>query len=83
MVVRSLDDLGPILGNIQALGRRHAGYGVESHHFLLVGATLLTILDDVLGAAFTAEARDAWAEAYGILSEAMLAAMREPIADAA
>jgi hemoglobin-like flavoprotein len=83
LVVRSLDDLGPILESIQALGRRHARYGVQSHHFLLVGATLLIVLDDVLGATFTTETRDAWAEAYNVVADAMMTAMREPARDAA
>ncbi len=83
MVVRSLDDLGPILGHIQALGRRHAAYGVEARHFATVGAALLATLDDELAEAFTVEMQAAWASAYGTLADAMLAAMREAMPAAA
>ena len=77
MVVRSLNDLTPLLGRITELGRRHAGYGVTDEHFGLVGAAFLWTLEDMLGAAFTPEIKDAWAAAYGVLADAMIAAMRE------
>lgn len=83
MVVRSLDDLTPILDRIQALGARHAGYGVEEQHFATVGVALLTTLDVELGSAFTAQARTAWAEAFDLLAGAMKAAMRDASANAA
>ena len=77
MVVRSLNDLTPILGRIAELGRRHAGYGVTEDHFGMVGAAFLWTLEDMLGEAFTPEIKDAWAAAYGVLAGAMIAAMRE------
>lgn len=83
MVVRSLDDLTPILLRIQELGARHAAYGVERRHMAMGGEALLAALADELGDAFTAEARAAWARAYGTLSGAMLAAMPDPIPNAA
>ncbi len=83
MVVRSLDNLAPILGQIQALGRRHAGYGVEARHFATVGGALLATLEAELGAAFGAEMRAAWTEAYGTLAGAMTAAMHEAMPGAA
>ena len=33
VVVKSLDKLDQIVPAVQALGRRHAGYGVEAHHY--------------------------------------------------
>ena len=60
MVVRSLDDVTPILVTIRTLGRRHVGYGVEARHFTTVGSALLATLEDEMGATFTAEMRSAW-----------------------
>jgi hemoglobin-like flavoprotein len=77
LVVRSLDDLAPILNSIQTLGARHAGYGVEEHHFATVGAALLATFQHELGIAFTDDARAAWSRAYGILAAAMIGAMRD------
>ena len=50
---------------MQALGRRHAGYGVRPEHYDTVGAALLWTLEQGLGDAFTDDVRAAWAEAYG------------------
>ena len=78
MVVRSLHDLGPVLGRVQALGRRHAAYDVKPEQFATVGAAFLATLAAGLGDAFTDEARDAWSTAYSTLADAMIAAMDEP-----
>jgi hemoglobin-like flavoprotein len=73
-VVRSLDRLERVLGAIEALGRRHAGYGVRDEHYVTVGAALLWTLEQGLGDAWDAELADAWATAYGTLAGAMQAA---------
>jgi len=83
MVVRSLDNLAPVLERIQALGRRHGGYGVQPQHFATVGAAFLATLDAGLGDAFTADARAAWTRAYETLAGAMIAAMAGPVTEAA
>ena len=83
MVVRSLDNLGPILTKIQTMGARHAGYGVREEHFATVGGAFLGTLQAELGAAFTMPARAAWAEAYGVLAGAMIAAMHDAMPEAA
>jgi hemoglobin-like flavoprotein len=77
MVVGSLDDLAPVLAQVQALGRRHASYGVEPRNFATVGTALLATLEAELGEAFTEAARAAWSSAYGTLSDAVIAAMSE------
>lgn len=77
LVVRSLDDLGPVLGQVRLLGSRHTGYGVTPAQFDTVGAALLATLETGLGPAFTSEAREAWTAAYTTLAGAMIAAMGE------
>lgn len=76
-VVASLDRLERVVPAIQALGRRHAGYGVEPAHYDVVGAALLWTLGEGLGDAFTTEAHDAWAAAYGVLATTMQDAAAE------
>jgi hemoglobin-like flavoprotein len=71
MVVSSLDNLGPLLGRIEALGRGHVAYGVTEAHYDTVGSALLWTLGKGLGEQFTPAVREAWTEAYGILSSAM------------
>ncbi len=74
MVVGGLERLDRLLPAIQALGARHAGYGVEAHHYDIVAAALLQTLEQGLGPAFAPPVRAAWTEAYSILADAMIAA---------
>jgi hemoglobin-like flavoprotein len=74
VVVKSLDKLDQLVPAVQALGRRHAGYGVREEHYATVGAALLWTLQHGLGDSFTPPVRAAWAEAYGILASVMIEA---------
>lgn len=74
MVVAGLERLEQVLPAVQALGARHAGYGVEPHHYDTVAAALLQTLEQGLGPAFAPVVRAAWTEAYSVLAEAMVAA---------
>ena len=58
------------------LGQRHAGYGVSEAHYEPVGAALLWTLEQGLGAAFTAEVRQAWSVVYAEVAATMKAAAR-------
>jgi nitric oxide dioxygenase len=73
-VVWSLDNLPPLLAVVDSLGRRHAGYGVRDDHYATVGEVLLWTLERGLGERFTPATRDAWANAYALLSGRMMAA---------
>lgn len=83
IAVRSLDRLDQLVPALEALGRRHAGYGVRDAHYDTVGKALLWTLEQGLGAAFTPAVRDAWAETYGLVASVMQRAAREPAAEAA
>ena len=73
-VVWSLDNLPPLLAVVDSLARRHVGYGVRDDHYATVGAVLLWTLEQGLGERFTPATRDAWANAYALLSGRMMAA---------
>ena len=79
VVVKSLDKLEQLVPAVQALGRRHAGYGVRESHYATVGEALLWTLEQGLGASFTPPVRAAWAEAYGILASVMIAAATDMV----
>ena len=85
VVVKSLDRLDQIVPAVQALGRRHAGYGVRAEHYATVGAALLWTLEQGLGEAFTPAVREAWTGAYGTLASVMIeaAASESPDTEAA
>ncbi|MBX3500543.1 MAG: hemin receptor [Alphaproteobacteria bacterium] len=69
--VGGLDRLDSIVPAVQALGRRHVGYGVKTEHYDTVGSALLWTLEQGLGAAFTPEVKSAWNSAYGVLAGTM------------
>jgi hemoglobin-like flavoprotein len=69
--VAGLDRLETIVPAVQALGRRHVGYGVQDTHYDTVAAALLWTLEQGLGAAFTPDVKAAWTSAYGVLAGTM------------
>lgn len=71
VVVRGMDNLEKVVPAIQALGLRHAGYGVLAQQYDSVGAALLKTLETGLGEAFTPSVREAWTEAYGLVASTM------------
>ena len=81
-VVAGLARLDTLLPAICALGERHAGYGVKVEQFTPVGAALLWALEQGLGNEFTPDVEDAWATAYGMLSQAMIDAMMRKVSKA-
>jgi hemoglobin-like flavoprotein len=70
--VNGLNNLYTLEPVVRGLGARHAGYGVRDEHCAIVGAALLWTLEQGLGEKFTAEVRDAWAAAYGLLADVMM-----------
>jgi hemoglobin-like flavoprotein len=71
VAVAALDRLETVRPALEALGRRHVGYGVEDRHYELVAAALLWTLKQGLGDQYTDSVRDAWTAAYGILAGIM------------
>jgi hemoglobin-like flavoprotein len=77
VAVNGLARIETLVPVIEALGRRHAGYGVKDEHYATVAAALLWALEQGLGARFTPDVRDAWSAAYGLLASTMQAAARQ------
>lgn len=65
-----------LLPIVEELGRIHKDYGVIAEHFPLVGEALINAFDEVQGDAFTDDMREAWEEAYSLLSSTMIKAMQ-------
>jgi len=74
VAVHGLSRLDNLVPQIQALGRRHADYGVIPVQYTTIGFALMWTLEKGLGRAFTPDIRAAWAEAYGLLSTTMITA---------
>ncbi len=74
LVINSLSDPEPLIAYLDALGRRHVGYGVEDRHYDTAEAALLWTLEEVLGESWNDAVRDAWSDAYEIVAEMMKSA---------
>ena len=70
-IVAGLDDPEAILPAARDLAIRHVAYGVEAHHYVMVGTALMRTLRHELGADLTPDPRAAWAVAYQMLSDVM------------
>jgi len=79
VAVRGLPRLDELLPAVQALGRRHVGYGVTDAHYDTVGAALLWTLEQGLGADFTPDVRDAWTATYTTLAGVMRSAASDAV----
>src|SRR5882757_3954680 len=71
VAVNGLDKLETIVPAVQALGARHARYGVVDAHYDIVAAALLWTLERGLGPAFTPDVSAAWVAAYTLLADTM------------
>jgi len=77
--VKSLEHIDEFIPQVRALGKRHAGYGVEDRDYDSVGEALLWTLEKALSREFTAKTKDAWAAVYGLLAQTMKEASRQPV----
>lgn len=85
--------LGTIVGNLRkpdhlagylhALGVRHGAIGALPAHYAAVGDSLLAVLQEMSGEAWTPEVARAWTKAYGVVQTAMLKAALETPAEPA
>jgi hemoglobin-like flavoprotein len=76
VAVNGLSRIETLVPAVEALGRRHVGYGVQEHHYATVAEALLWTLEQGLGEDFTPETKQAWVEAYGLLASTMQGAAR-------
>ena len=82
-VVRSLDDLQPVLIHAPALGLLLTSYGVMPEDLHTVGAALLATLKGEIGDEFTEEVRVAWRRLFWIVAAATIGAMNAALPVAA
>jgi hemoglobin-like flavoprotein len=69
--VHALHDFDSLLPTVRSLGTRHRAYGIADRDYDTVGAALIWTLEKALGAEFTADVRNAWAEMYRVLANVM------------
>ncbi|MEA5467076.1 globin family protein [Leptothoe sp. PORK10 BA2] len=72
LVVDALRQPEVLESAVKGLGTRHVKYGVLPEHYPMVGGALLKTFESVLGTDWTADEKQAWADAYGAVSQLML-----------
>jgi hemoglobin-like flavoprotein len=75
LAVANLKSWDAIAPAVQALGARHAVYGVKPADYGTVGAALIATLEKGLGDDFTPETREAWIACYTAISAEMQGAL--------
>ncbi len=71
-VVENLRNTDALVSALEGLGARHVKYGALPEHYPIVGSALLKTFDQYLGADWTPEVKQAWVDAYGVITEVML-----------
>lgn len=71
-MVSRLDNIESLQQDIQNMGLRHKGYGVQAKHYEMVGAALLWTLEQGLGSDWDEATAEAWASCYGIIANGMM-----------
>ena len=69
--VESLEHIDEFIPQVQALGARHAGYGVEDRDYETVGTALLWTFEKALSRDFTPQMKEAWTAVYNLLAQTM------------
>ena len=74
---KSLRDIDAIVPTLRALGARHVAYGAEPEHYAVVGDVLIASLAEIAGDVWRPEHELAWAAAFAVVADTMLAGARE------
>ena len=72
LVVENLRKPEVLSDALKGLGARHVKYGALPEHYPLVGGALLTTFEQYLKEDWTEEVKQAWVDAYGVITEIML-----------
>jgi hemoglobin-like flavoprotein len=73
LLVKSLDNLEPIIKPVQDLAKRHSNYGVDKkEHYDAVGSALIYALKTSSGESWSEELQNAWVNTYTTVSKVMM-----------
>jgi len=76
-MVENLESFDSRIPALQALGQRHAGYGVKPEHYAMVLDSFLWMMAKALDREFTPEVRAAWTELMTKVAGAMTSQLPE------
>ncbi|MEP2989775.1 MAG: NO-inducible flavohemoprotein [Parasphingorhabdus sp.] len=79
----NIDNLEVLGGAVELIANKHASLMIKPEHYPVVGENLLASIKDVLGEGATAEVIEAWAEAYGFLTDILVGREQQIYRDSA
>lgn len=83
LVIENLRHPDALRQVLSALGARHVGYGSLPKQYPAVGQALLTTLEQQLQTAWTPELKQAWTDAFNVISDQMLQGAAQMLQSAA
>lgn len=81
IVVNNLDRTEQVTPAIEALGRRHGGYGVETSHYHVFCTALLWAVEQAAGPDCLAGTKEAWYAFFSYLADTMHKAAADELED--
>ena len=76
LVVANLRNPDVLKNTLVEMGKRHEGYKAEPAHYEAVRDTLLDVMEEVAGGAWTQDVKIAWTDALNIIASIMLGAYK-------
>ena len=74
LVVDNVRHPEKLLPTLRELGQRHRDYGAEPEHYAAVAETLVDVMSEIAGPAWTPQMETAWNDALGVIADIMLGA---------
>lgn len=78
LVIENLRQSDVLTNALRGLGSKHVQYGVLPEHYPLVGGALLKTFESYLGTDWTPTVKQAWSDAYGVITSLMLEGAKYP-----
>ena len=68
----NIEDMSSIMPALERIGQKHRSMQIKPEQYPIVGENLLGAIKEILGEAATPEIIDAWADAYGVISDVFI-----------
>ena len=72
LVIANLDNPDKLVPALKEMGKRHKGYGAVPEHYTAVAETLMDVMKEFAGKAWTKKVHNAWSDALNLVAETML-----------
>lgn len=81
LVIANLDEPDKLVPVLKGMGAKHKGYGAVPEHYGAVAETLLDVMKEFAGKAWTKKVHNAWSDALNLVAETMLGGYEDDIED--